>query len=35
MPMLDVDGSSLYYVVKGKGTPILFYSSADIDAFKF
>ncbi|ABS22017.1 alpha/beta fold hydrolase [Bacillus cytotoxicus] len=24
MPMLDVDGSSLYYVVKGKGTPILF-----------
>ncbi|MCX2827233.1 alpha/beta hydrolase [Bacillus pseudomycoides] len=24
MPMLDVDGSSLYYTVKGKGIPIVF-----------
>lgn len=24
MPMLDVDGSSLYYIVKGKGVPIVF-----------
>ncbi|CAH0294529.1 hypothetical protein SRABI96_04382 [Peribacillus sp. Bi96] len=24
MPMLDVDGISLYYSVKGKGIPIVF-----------
>ncbi|EJR73151.1 hypothetical protein IK7_05823 [Bacillus cereus VD156] len=24
MPMVDVDGSSLYYIVKGEGTPIIF-----------
>ncbi|MBC6973358.1 alpha/beta hydrolase [Bacillus sp. Xin] len=24
MPMLDVDGGSLYYIVKGKGVPIVF-----------
>lgn len=24
MPMLNVDGSSLYYIVKGKGIPIVF-----------
>lgn len=24
MPMLDVDGNSLYYSVKGKGVPIVF-----------
>lgn len=24
MPMLDVDGSSLYYIVKGEGVPIIF-----------
>ncbi|EOP73526.1 hypothetical protein KOW_00936 [Bacillus cereus VDM006] len=24
MPMLDVDGSSLYYIINGKGVPIVF-----------
>lgn len=35
MPMVDVDGSSLYYIVKGEGTPIIFIHSPTLNHENF